>query len=347
MGTPSWRAEPSLEQALFNRSSEFEFFQAVRLLAKVLPKRKQVGSAAQPGDETVRFVTRISLSFPPSTVEEISRPDDTAESVRMVIAFMGLAGLQGVLPLYYTERILERIVAKDKTIAAFFDLFNHRFISLFYRAWEKHRPTVLYESATHNSNQCDLFTHSLFDLIGMGTGSLRGRMSIDDEGLLLYAGLIAQRPHSVIALRGILRDFFRVPIEIDQCLGGWHELADQDRCYLAPALERSQLGEGAFLGEEVWDQQARFRIQVGPVGLERFRNFLPGQRELEELVELTKYFVGAAYIFDVQVALLAPEVPYCRLGDEGQDAPRLGWMGWLKTEEFHAPAADSVFTYTA
>jgi type VI secretion system protein ImpH len=191
----------------------------------------------------------------------------------------------------------------------------------------------------------DLFTQSLFDLIGMGTNGLRGRMRVKDESLLLYAGLIAQRPHSAAALSGILRDYFSVPVEIDQCLGSWYELQDGDRCYLSSDQERNQLGEGAFLGAEVWNQQSRFRIRLGPLGIEKFVEFLPDSTAMAKLVELTKYLAGQAMVFDVQVFLLAGEVPECRLDGEGFDAPRLGWLGWLKTVEFAADAGDAVSTW--
>jgi predicted component of type VI protein secretion system len=49
--------------------------------------------------------------------------------------------------------------------------------------------------------------------------------------------------------------------------------------------------------------------------------------------------------FDVQVFLRASEVPYCRLGEEGRDAPRLGEMAWLKTREFLTDAGDAVFAW--
>jgi type VI secretion system protein ImpH len=216
---------------------------------------------------------------------------------------------------------------------------------LFYRAWEKHRPAILYEAAAATAGKLDPFTHSLFDFIGMGTAGLRGRMLMKDESLLLYSGLIAQRPHSATALRGILRDYFSVPVEIDQCLGSWYELEDGDRCYLSTELEHNQLGVGAFIGDEVWDQQARFRIRVGPVGLERFTDLLPGSPGMATLVELTTFIVGPAMIFDVQVFLRAADVPYCRLDDESIDAPRLGLMGWLKTGEFLTDAGDAVSTW--
>jgi predicted component of type VI protein secretion system len=47
--------------------------------------------------------------------------------------------------------------------------------------------------------------------------------------------------------------------------------------------------------------------------------------------------------FDVQVVLAAASVPYCRLTTSGAEAPRLGWLGWLKTRDFPADAAEAVF----
>ena len=44
----------------------------------------------------------------------------------MTVAFLGLTGTQGVLPFCYTEWMIARKAAKDDTLAAFFDLFNHR-----------------------------------------------------------------------------------------------------------------------------------------------------------------------------------------------------------------------------
>jgi type VI secretion system protein ImpH len=345
MATPGRRTDTPLADALFEHGYEFEFFQAVRLLARMFPQRKQVGGAAKPTEEIARFRARLSMAFPASAVHEIEQIPDHPDAVSMTVAFMGLTGTKGILPFWYTEWLLARKAAKDDTAGAFFDLFNHRFISFFYRAWEKHRPPVLYESSFMRASRPDPFTQHLFDLIGMGTEGLRGRLRTNDESLLLYAGLIAQRPHSATALRGILRDFFSVPVEIVQCVGSWYELEDADRCYLSGEQERNQLGEGAFIGAEVWNQQARFRIRVGPLSLQQFRDFLPDRPTMAQLVELTRYFVGDSMAFDVQLVLKGADVPGCCLSDEGLNAPRLGWMGWLKTEEFRTDTDDPVFTY--
>jgi type VI secretion system protein ImpH len=349
------RTIPSLADTLFAHGYEFEFFQAVRLLARMFPERKPIGSRARPEEEFVRFgqmgsspdvkEARLSMAFPASPVHWIERNGIPASLPRMTVAFFGLTGVQGVLPLCYTEWLVARRAVKDDTLAAFFDLFNHRLISLFYRAWEKHRPAVLYELATTRNQQPDSFTHYLYDLIGMGTAGLRGRMRVRDESLLRYAGLIRQLPLSASSLRGILRDYFSMPVEIEQCIGDWFELEDTDRSYLAPESARNQLGEAAFLGAEVWNQQGLFRISIGPLPLVRFLEFLPTGASMAKLVELTTYLVGEAMAFDVRVLLQAEEVPYARLSDEGADAPRLGWLGWLKTGPFAKAADDAVFRW--
>ncbi len=90
----------------------------------------------------------------------------------MTVTFLALTGIQGVLPVYYTERMIARGRRHGDALAEFFDLFNHRFVSLFYRAWQKHHFPVLYESAAiegAHHRQPDPFTQSLFDFIGLGT----------------------------------------------------------------------------------------------------------------------------------------------------------------------------------
>jgi type VI secretion system protein ImpH len=349
------RTVPSLEEALFTKGCEFEFFQAVRLLARLLPERKPVGSSAKPGEEFVRFAqmgscpdpkeAQLSMAFPASAVHAIDCDGNTDDRALMTTAFFGLTGTQGVLPLCYTEWMIARRAAKDTTLAAFLDLFHHRLTSLFYRAWEKHHPAVLYELAAARAQKPDPITQYLFDLIGMGTAGLRSRLRVADESLLRYGGLIAQRPLSAPSLRGVLRDYFSVPVEIEQCAGDWYRLEDADCCYLAPDSMRNQLGEAAFLGDEVWDQQSLFRIRIGPLPLERFLEFLPNGSAMAKLVDLTTFLVGQALAFDVQVVLRAEDVPCARLADEGEDAPRLGWIGWLKTAEFESAADDAVFRW--
>lgn len=343
MGASGRRTGPSLEELLFQHGHDFGFFQAVRLLNQISPHRQQVGGEAMPSSEIVRFCSHLSMSFPPGAIQRIDRSPDGDGPATMTVNFMGLTGPQGVLPAHYTELLVAREAEKDNALSAFLDIFNHRLISLFYRAWKKHHFVIGYERAARSGAQDDKFTQYLFDLIGMGTPGLRGRLGIRDQVLLSYAGLIVHRPHSASALGGILRDYFGEPVEIDQFRGRWFPLDEPSRSFLRQDGVHNQLGVGAIAGDAVWNQQARFRVQVGPISLARFVEFLPGGKAFAELVELTRYFVGLALEFDIQLILKATEVPSCRLTDEGADAPRLGWLGWLKTQEFREDAHQAVF----
>jgi len=331
--------ELSLEQELFTDSCEFEFFQAVRLLHLLLSDRPDVGGIARPAEEPVRFKARQSLEFQASSIHALTAE---ADPPRMIVAFMGLTGVQGVLPHFYTEHILARAQAKDFAMAEFFDLFNHRLLSLFYRAWEKHHFPVRYQLAEAR-NQSDDFTEYLFDWIGMGTAGLRGRMAVPDRALIRYAGLIGQRPACAIALGAILRDHFGVAVEIEEFLGVWHPLQERHRSDLTGAGANNCLAGGAIAGDAVWDPQAGFRVRVGPLHLEEYLDFLPGKTAAAQLQDLVRFYVGPAQQFDVQLLLLAGEVPWPRLGDPRQDAPRLAWCGWLKAAAFTEDAADAVF----
>src|SRR3954468_21458789 len=129
MATPGRRADPPLEQVLFEEAYRFDFFQAVRMLERLQGERVPVGR--RPGREGVRFRTRASLSFPPSSIHQLSRPEGADGPAHMTVAFMGLVGPLGVLPVCYTELVMDRLRVGDRTLAAFLDLFHHRMVSFF------------------------------------------------------------------------------------------------------------------------------------------------------------------------------------------------------------------------
>src|SRR5580692_8007545 len=286
-----------LHERLFEVPFEFEFFQAVRLLHLILNDRGGVGRIAKPEEEPVRFKVRQSLDFAPSSLHSLSAETDPPE---MTVAFLGLTGIQGVLPHHYTEHILARAQSRDFAMAEFLDLFNHRIISLFYRAWEKHRLPVRLQLASAHK-EVDEFTQYLFDWIGMGTAGLRERMAFVDQALLRYAGLIGQKPACAAALEGILRDYFGVSVEIQEFTGAWYVLASEDQCNLEERDLKNALGEGALAGDAVWDPQARFRIRLGPLELAQFVGFLPDGGGIEGLRDLVRFYVGPVLQFDVQL----------------------------------------------
>lgn len=330
MATEGRRTDPPITDVLFDEPYRFDFFQAVRLLERINPELRPVGRDGDPRREVARFRTRPSLAFPPSQIYQIIRngtAEHEASPPEMTVAFMGLTGPLGVLPHHYTELMAERARYKDTALWEFLDIFNHRMISLFYRVWEKYRFTIAFERG-----EFDCFTDYLFDIIGMGTRGLRGRTSVPDQALLLYSGLIAQRPHSASATEAILSDYFNVPARVGQFAGQWLKLEEEDRSRLGTTS--SQLGINTIAGARVWDDQSKFRLKFGPLTLKEFKAFLPGGSAFRPATELVRLLASMEFDFDVQLVLKADEVPGCALAKRAEERPMLGWTTWLKTRKF-------------
>jgi type VI secretion system protein ImpH len=328
-------AVSEVEEKLRREPFSFDFFQAVRLLEKVLPQRTSVGKFAHPATEVAHFAAHPSLAFPASQIQGIEWPADGP--VEMTVNFMGLTGPQGVLPNPYTSLIIERLRASDNTLCDFLDIFNHRIISLFYRAWRKYRFDVACEHGER-----DLFSRHLLSLLGLGTDGMRDRQAVSDDALIYYAGLLSQRPRSAQALQQILSDYFEVPVAIEQFAGGWYRLDPETQCRLEANNESGELGLGAVVGDEVWNEQSKVRIVLGPLSLERYADFLPYGRSFETLRGWVRFFSNDEWDFEVKLILEREQVPACTLGAEGVSGPQLGWVSWVKSVPFNRNPDDTV-----
>lgn len=322
-------ARKNLNQELFDEPYRFEFFQAVRLLEKVSPERRAVGREASVTPEVVRFRSRLALDFPASEIHEfIETVDENTDEqkLEMFVNFMGMIGVSGVMPVHYTELALERRRYRDTAMWSFMDMFTHRAVSIFFRAWEKYRFPVGYERGQ------DDFTAFLFDFVGLGTRGLRGRMDLEDESLLPYGGLISQKPHSAIALGNILSDYFGIRAKIEQFFGQWLELDSESVTTLGQA--NSMLGSSAIIGTRIWEQQSKFRVRLGALSFKEFQDFLPNGKAHHSLKSIVRFMVGLELDFDVQLVLKAKEVPGNILTTRAKRRPMLGWTSFLKTKPF-------------
>ena len=314
----------------------FDFFQAVRLLERLYPERTSVGKFVHPETEVARFGVHASLAFPASQIQGMDWPEQ--KPIPMTVNFMGLTGPEGVLPNPYTTLIIERLRAGDSGLRDFLDIFNHRIISLFYRAWRKYRFDVACEEGER-----DLFSRHLLSLVGLGTDGLRDRQAVSDDTLIYYAGLLAQRPRSAQALQQILTDYFDVPVKIEQFAGGWYRLDRETQCRLEEGnSESEELGFGAVVGDEVWNQQSKVRIVLGPLTLERYVDFLPYGQSWEPLGAWVRFFSNDEWDFEVKLILEREQVPACTLGAEGASGPQLGWVSWVKSVPFGRNPDDTV-----
>jgi type VI secretion system protein ImpH len=314
----------------------FEFFQAIRLMARMAPERQVVGRFSIPASEVVRLASNPAVGFPASQIQSLERRGEGPPVMR--VNFLGLHGPLGVLPRSYCELVNERMRARDATLRDFFDLFNHRVLSLFYQAWEKYQFQIPYERG-----ESDRFSHYVLALLGLFTPGLENRQDVADDSLLFYGGLLGMHARSATGLRQMLWDYFDVPVEIEQFVGAWYPVDVESQCSLGGNGGYSeQLGLGAVVGNETWDQQSRVRIQLGPLTLEQYEDFLPGHEGHRQLRALTRFYTGGESDVEVQLILRRQEVPACELKPREGDGPQLGWTSWIKSAEFSRDAGETV-----
>jgi type VI secretion system protein ImpH len=337
--TPAERPEPEILKRFRAEPYSFEFFQAVSLLERLLPAGAPVGGFNDPRDEVVRFTTPTSVAFPASEIQAIDEPRDGVGPPRMTVNFMGLTGPQGLMPLVYSHYLAERRRARDHAANDFMGIFEHRMLSLFYRAWERSHAAV-----AHGRGDRDWLTRHLLNLIGLGTEGLQRQLAIPDEALLFYVGLFGVPTRPAVALEQLLEDYFGVTAEVEQFVGAWYPLERATQCELDDDGPSTQLGLGAVAGDELWDLQSRVRVRLGPLTREQYDRFLPGGSAHRELRALTRFFGNDQLDFEVQLVLARDEVPPCRLGGD-DDAPLpLGWCTWIRTVPFGRDADETTFT---
>jgi type VI secretion system protein ImpH len=358
----------TVAEQLFQEGYSFDFFQAVKLLGRLHTDRRPVGRLGPPNLEIVRFKAHLSLSFPPSVIYDIERPSAALSGPAMTVTFMGLTGPNGILPHHYTELLMrlqrEARGPEKGATRAWFDIFNHRLISLFYRAWEKYRFAEAYERGDYAKEQPDPFHHVLFSFVGLGMPTLRNRLQvvvpgpeedesktkvlarIEDLALLHYSGFLAQRPRSAVILQALLQDYFNMPVQICQFQGQWLLLDESNQSRLDGDGNNS-LGVNLVAGERVWDIQSKVRLRMGPMSFDQFNEFLPDRSPQPQrkafflLAHLARLYLGPELDFEIQLVLRAADVPGCQLG--GAEGARLGWNSWIATEAAQQDADDPVF----
>ncbi len=318
-----------------------DFYQTLRRIECLYADKPRWGRALRPVDEPVRLGQEPDLSFAPAPLASFDAP--AGKVPRLQVRLFGLFGPNGPLPIHLTEYARDRLRRQppDSTFSRFLDIFHHRFIALFYRAWALAQPHV-----TRDRPKDDRFAAYVGAFFGMSPAAFRDRDSLPDEAKCFHVGALAEPQRNAEGLTHILEHFFRIPVQIEQFVGHWLMLGPDERSSLTP--NGAPLGSGAVLGERVWDRQHKFRIRLGPLTLAQYESFLPaspkprsgeggpGGAPLKKLVDWVRMYLCFELDWDVRLVLRQHEVPSSSLGG----SQRLGWTTWLGVRPSATDAED-------
>ena len=302
----------------------FDFFQAMRLIECQHTDKPRLGKSIKASDDPIRLAQAVEMDFAPSALSaweagKEGHPD------RLLVRFLGLFGPNGPLPLHLTEYARDRARnSGDHTLIRFADIFHHRMLCLFYRAWAESQPTVHYDRVGKGEED-DRFSNYLGALFGIDAPSLRDRDAMPDRAKLHFAGHLACQTRHADGLRAIVEDFLGVVTQIVEFVGEWMDISPPEQTRLGMHEQAGQLGLSTVLGEWVYGCQHKFRLILGPMDMERYRGLLPGQPGLAELIAIVRNFSGDELVWDVNLILQRDYVPPLCLDGCAQ----LGWTSWL------------------
>lgn len=308
-----------LWQQLAEQPYEYDLYGLVRRLEALYQPVRPWGRNALPEHEAIRFGQLPSLQFAPSTVRHAQQqsPYPTIE-----ISSFGLFGPNGPLPLHLTEYAHERLHHhKDQALHAFCNIFHHRLISLFYRAWADHQAAISLEQ------KIDSFSMQLSSLAHTNVIA----PEIPSHAVHYYSGLLADNRRHAEGLTQLLQEYFQVPVGLQEHIPHWIPLAETQQWRLGQPTALNK----HILGKKVRDAQYKFRLILGPLSYQQFLDFLPSAPYFSQLQAWVRLYSGIEQAWEVQLVLDKSQVPPIRVSQQ-HVLGRNTWLGKRPASKGHA-----------
>lgn len=297
-----------------------DFLDLIRGFERSTPDQPRVGASGSRQQDIVHLGQEPYVDFSDSNVGDV---EQTSDGKPLVFSrFLGLLGPQGALPLHTTYETRHWLNMRDRAFARFADLFNNRFLQLFYRTWANARPAV--QADRPDDNQ---FMTYIGAAIGIGTPPTQNRDSVPDFTKLALAGLMAPAVKSAARLENILAWMFKVRVAVQQFVGVWLPLEADEQAVLSKG--NCCLGVDSLIGKSAFSLSDKFRIKLRVASLPEFESFLPDGKNYKILADAVEFYVGEAFIYDVALGLEESHVKPMQLGSFG----RLGWTSWVTVNE--------------
>ncbi len=294
----------------------FDYFTVLRHLERTHKDWPRISDSAARREDYVQFGQDPYMDFPASNLARVVQGDN--KPLKILVKFLGLLGPQGALPLATTEEVYHYLLAGDDAFPRFLDIFNNRFIQLFFRAWADSRPIV-----QHDRPDADRFVAYIGSAIGVGSKPYQNLDSMPDSVKLGFAGLLGSQIKSASRLAGAICGMFKVRAEVDEFVGTRLVIEAAEWTFLGKGY--NTLGQDALLGRTIFSVQDKIRIRIFTRDLAQYIRFLPTGDLCEPLADVVFFYNGEQLDWDAELALPSGAVEPIKLGRFGQ----LGWTSWM------------------
>lgn len=330
-GTTPKHQDATAIKALVEGAASRGFMEVMELIERFSAAGSApIGGAASPRAEVVRLRHDPSLAFSSGEVASVSVRegdplDGGAIAFEIITSFLGLTGSVSPAPSHLLEDALEDSPA-GQARRDFLDVFQHRLLSLFYRATRKFE-----HGASYRSDASDVWSRRLLQLCGFPNASgTTGSQPTAHLALRLAPVLAGGASRSAEALEKALiaatRDYISgATLTVRQFVVSWIEVAAEDRPRLGSG--KCRLRDGVLIGRRIRDLGSKVDLVIGPLRHEQYLNFLPGNSGFEQVRSTIAMLGQDTFEYDLVLTLLPDEHREVCLSSKSTQA--LGRSTWL------------------
>jgi type VI secretion system protein ImpH len=337
-----------VEQGLYAQPSAFEFAQAIALLERIAVLKgvdiAPLGTGADREREAVSLAGPLKVVFGFSQVTQLSPPNAADRQhgferhlpAQLETGFFGLGGADGPLPHAYQEwmqRSLERTGQNTDTgLRDLLNMFQHRLLSMLYRAQCRHR--LVSATAPPGHGLIDRIERSL---LGLPPDTAAQTATTPASKLRAHTAVVADRRRSLLGFTYLLRERLGYAVHARPFTGEWLTIGPQDRTRIGLKGQRRVLGRTAMVGRRVWDEHAGITLTLGPMSPQQLDQCLPGGVTHTELRRLIDFHLGPTLEVQLRLRVEGTYAQKQRHLLTCSNSMRLGWTAALgRMETLHS-----------
>ncbi|VEG90605.1 type VI secretion system baseplate subunit TssG [Legionella spiritensis] len=282
MDTTIEQSRQHLINELIEKSSQFNFYQVVRLIRHLIAQNK----------ESLTFRSPANMAHPAADIEQIQFDQNT---FKLDATFLSLTTASSPLPDFYTESILQDLQNDSTAVQELMDIIHQRLYQLLFESWTNH-SFLLQINEYNNATAID----ALYSFMGLADHDIRHSFASADS-LLKFICYLSSSHKSIRALSSLLSKYFKTTFTVHSFQYATQDIPPEQHNFLG--VKNNRLSETAYLGCEFSSCSNSLLIQIGPLTAKQFPQYLANTRNIKLLKEILSLYVNEPFGFFIEVIL--------------------------------------------